>query len=71
MMEIVTKGAKEQGYAPDFWITPNSVSNCGRPYPYMIFRNMEALKVSHVKHCVKWEIRYPISKKRYMQAYGQ
>ncbi|MBS5395466.1 MAG: phosphonoacetaldehyde hydrolase [Clostridium sp.] len=53
MMEIVTKGAKEQGYAPDFWITPNSVFNCGRPYPYMIFRNMEELKVSHVKHCVK------------------
>lgn len=25
MMEVVTKVAKEKGYEPDFWITPNSV----------------------------------------------
>ncbi|MBA4508037.1 phosphonoacetaldehyde hydrolase [Clostridium sporogenes] len=46
MMDIVVKGAKENGYEPDFWITPDSTNSLGRPYPYMIFRNMEALKLS-------------------------
>ncbi|EIW18899.1 MULTISPECIES: phosphonoacetaldehyde hydrolase [Pelosinus] len=46
MMKIVTMGAKEKGYEPDFWITPDSTNCHGRPYPYMIFRNMEALKLS-------------------------
>lgn len=53
MMSIVVPKAKENGYAPDFWITPNSVGNCGRPYPYMIFENMKQLKVSDVHHVVK------------------
>lgn len=43
MMKIVSAGAKKKGYEPDFWITPDSTGSCGRPYPYMIFRNMEAL----------------------------
>jgi phosphonoacetaldehyde hydrolase len=43
MMKIVTKGAKEKGYEPDYWITPDSTNSYGRPYPYMIFRNIEAL----------------------------
>jgi phosphonoacetaldehyde hydrolase len=46
MMDIVVKGARENGYEPDFWITPDSTHSCGRPYPYMIFRNIEALKLS-------------------------
>ncbi|WP_378956507.1 phosphonoacetaldehyde hydrolase [Pelosinus sp. sgz500959] len=46
MMKIVEKGAKEKGYEPDFWITPDSTNSYGRPYPYMIFRNMEALQLS-------------------------
>lgn len=46
MMDIVVKGAKEKGYEPDFWITPDSTNSYGRPYPYMIFRNIEALKLS-------------------------
>lgn len=45
MMEILTAGAKTKGYEPDFWLTPDSVGCCGRPYPYMIFRNMEALRL--------------------------
>jgi phosphonoacetaldehyde hydrolase len=43
MMKIVTEGAKEKGYEPDYWITPDSTDSHGRPYPYMIFRNIEAL----------------------------
>lgn len=45
MMKIVIDGAKAKGYQPDFWITPDSTNACGRPYPYMIFRNMEALRL--------------------------
>ena len=45
MMKIVLKGAREKGYQPDFWITPDSTESYGRPYPYMIFRNMEALRL--------------------------
>ena len=45
MMAVVTAGAKQNGYAPDFWITPQSTGEKGRPYPYMIFRNMEALSL--------------------------
>lgn len=46
MLSIVAAGAKEKGYAPDFRITPDSTGSCGRPYPYMIFRNMEALRLT-------------------------
>jgi len=46
MMKIVTAGAQEKGYTPDFWITPDSTHSYGRPYPYMIFRNIEALRLS-------------------------
>jgi len=53
MMEIVVPKAAENGYAPDFWISPNSVGNLGRPYPYMIFENMKQLKLSDVHHVIK------------------
>lgn len=46
MMEIVEKGAREKGYEPDYWITPDSTDGYGRPFPYMIFRNIEALKLT-------------------------
>lgn len=53
MMAIVTRAAKRAGYAPDCWISPDSTSHVGRPYPYMIFRNMEELKVSAVQKVLK------------------
>jgi phosphonoacetaldehyde hydrolase len=46
MLKLVLEGAREKGYQPDFWITPDSTASYGRPYPYMIFRNMEALRLS-------------------------
>ncbi len=52
-MAIVVPKAAQNGYVPDCWFSPNSVENFGRPYPYMIFKNMEALKVSSVKNVVK------------------
>ena len=53
MMAIVVPCAKEKGYAPDFWITPDATGSCGRPYPYMIYRNMEVLKLQTPWQVVK------------------
>lgn len=53
MMSIVVKVAKEKGYGPDCWFSPTSTNNIGRPYPYMIFKNLEALKVSSIKNVIK------------------
>lgn len=53
MMKIVLKGAREKGYEPDFWITPDSTGSNGRPYPYMIFRNIEALKLTAPFNVIK------------------
>lgn len=53
MMRIVVPKAKANGYEPDFWCSPNSVNNMGRPYPYMIFKNFEALKLSDVSNVIK------------------
>lgn len=53
MMNIIVPIAKENGYEPDLWISPNSVDNLGRPYPYMIFKNMEKLGVSSVQKVIK------------------
>ena len=53
MMSVVVPKAKEAGYEPDAWFSPNSVGNAGRPYPYMIFKNMEVLGISSVDNVVK------------------
>lgn len=53
MMSYVVPAAKEAGYEPDAWFTPNSVGDMGRPYPFMIYKNMEALKVSGVGSAIK------------------
>lgn len=53
MMAIVAPAAKAAGYAPDFMITPDSVGGKGRPFPYMMFRNMEALGAASVNEVVK------------------
>ncbi|WP_419180362.1 phosphonoacetaldehyde hydrolase [Bacillus xiapuensis] len=46
MMEVVVPNALKKGYHPDFYITADEVHSYGRPYPYMIFRNMEQLKIT-------------------------
>lgn len=53
MMEVVTACAKKQGYEPDAWFSPNSTGNMGRPYPYMIFKNMMELKLPAVDCVLK------------------
>ena len=53
MMAVVAPKAKEQGYAPDCWFSPDSTGQKGRPYPYMVFRNMEALGLMDVTRVMK------------------
>lgn len=53
MMEIVTKEAEKAGYAPDCWFSPDSTKHIGRPYPYMVFRNMEKLGIGDVRKVMK------------------
>lgn len=53
MMKIVVPQAAANGYIPDAWFSPNAVGNIGRPYPFMIFRNLEKLNVSSVQAAVK------------------
>ena len=53
MMDIVTKEAAKAGYEPDCWFSPDSTGHMGRPYPYMIFKNMEALNIQDVRRVLK------------------
>ena len=53
MMAIVAPKAAEAGYAPDFAITPDATQGKGRPCPYMVFRNLEALGVASVREAMK------------------
>lgn len=53
MMSIVAPAAKDKGYNPDIWVSPDSTGQKGRPYPYMIFKNMEALELKDVHRVLK------------------
>lgn len=53
MMQIVAPKAKEHGYEPDTWVAPDAVGGVGRPYPYMIFENMNRLNVLSVERVMK------------------
>lgn len=52
MMDVVCKGAKEQGYEPDALVTPDEAA-AGRPFPWMIYRNAEMLGVYPMHLIVK------------------
>ncbi|WP_138755092.1 phosphonoacetaldehyde hydrolase [Paenibacillus sinopodophylli] len=53
MLSIVAEAAKENGYEPDHWVTPDLVMDKGRPYPYMIYENMKQLNLRHHAQVVK------------------
>lgn len=53
MMEIVVPKAKENGYEPDAWFSPDAVEGFGRPYPFMVFKNMQALGIQNVDQVMK------------------
>jgi len=46
MMDVVVPNARRKGYSPDCVVTPDETGSFGRPYPYMIYRNMEQLGLS-------------------------
>lgn len=53
MMAVVVPAAAKAGYEPDCWFSPDSVGQKGRPWPFMMFRNMEALGLSDVRRVMK------------------
>ncbi|WP_368654104.1 phosphonoacetaldehyde hydrolase [Ornithinibacillus sp. 4-3] len=53
MMDIVVSEAEKKGYAPDYYVTADDTNSLGRPYPYMIYHNMEKLQLSAARHVVK------------------
>ncbi|HJH49796.1 MAG: phosphonoacetaldehyde hydrolase [Merdimonas faecis] len=53
MMEIIIPITREKGYEPECWFSPDSTGQKGRPYPYMIFRNMETLGIDDVRKVLK------------------
>ncbi|WP_040949305.1 phosphonoacetaldehyde hydrolase [Gorillibacterium massiliense] len=53
MMDVVTEGARARGYSVDSVVTADDTGSRGRPYPYMIYRNMEKLKLSTCWKMVK------------------
>lgn len=53
MMNIVVPAAKEGGYEPDCWFSPDAAGKKGRPYPYMIFKNVEALGLGDMRKVIK------------------
>ncbi len=53
MMAVVTESAEKQGYKPDAWFSPDAVRGFGRPYPYMIYKNMYQFGISSVSEVIK------------------
>jgi phosphonoacetaldehyde hydrolase len=53
MMDVIVPLAKEKGYAPDCIICPDDAGGIGRPYPYMLWRNLEKLGVSSIRGVLK------------------
>jgi 2-aminoethylphosphonate--pyruvate transaminase/phosphonoacetaldehyde hydrolase len=52
MMKVVTARAAQKGYRPDDMVTAEDVGG-GRPYPYMIYRNMQNLGLFPPKSVIK------------------
>ena len=53
MMEVVVPIARAQGYSPDYLVCPDEVAGIGRPYPYMLFKNLQAFKAISVHQAIK------------------
>jgi phosphonoacetaldehyde hydrolase len=53
MMNIVTPLAARAGYAPDALVCPDDIGGVGRPYPYMLWRNLEELGIESIAATLK------------------
>jgi len=52
MMRVVTREAKTKGYQPDNWVSSDIVKK-GRPYPFMIYKNLLDLGVANTNNVIK------------------
>jgi phosphonoacetaldehyde hydrolase len=53
MMDVVTPLAARKGYAPDALVCPDGVGGVGRPYPYMLWRNLGMLGIESIAGVLK------------------
>jgi phosphonoacetaldehyde hydrolase len=53
MMDVVAPLAARAGYAPDCIVCPDDANGIGRPYPYMLWRSLEALGVMSAAEALK------------------
>ncbi|MDR3149082.1 MAG: phosphonoacetaldehyde hydrolase [Oscillospiraceae bacterium] len=53
MMDVVTPIAAINGYAPDSLVCPDDTGGIGRPYPYMLWRNLEKLGIQSISEVIK------------------
>ena len=53
MMDVVAPLAAANGYAPDCLVCPDETGGVGRPYPYMLWRNLEQLGVTSIAEVLK------------------
>ena len=53
MMDVVVPLAKAKGYAPDCIVCPDETAGIGRPYPYMLWRNLEKLGIASIGEVLK------------------
>lgn len=52
MEKIVIEQAKKNGYSPDSAVCPEEVKS-GRPFPYMLWKNLENLGISSINEVLK------------------
>lgn len=53
MMDIVAPIAKACGYWPDCLVCPDETGGVGRPFPYMLWRNLEQLGAGGISEALK------------------
>jgi phosphonoacetaldehyde hydrolase len=53
MMKVILPIAEKSGYSPDSMICPDDVGKIGRPYPYMLWKNLRILKVGDIRNVIK------------------
>ncbi|MCC8022954.1 MAG: phosphonoacetaldehyde hydrolase [Clostridiales bacterium] len=53
MMKVILPIAKTAGYSPDCLVCPDDTGGYGRPYPYMLWANLKALRIADVRTVLK------------------
>jgi len=53
MMNVIVPLAKEKGYSPDCIVCPDDCKGVGRPYPYMLWKNLEKLGIASIHNALK------------------